>query len=119
MKNLTVEQLRASGNKVRVKHQRYFLDVINKDGRTYFSGSVLGPITRGEFENLKAGLASGDVINAKYEDSVSPTGGTTIVQITTSDGRDLEGVAVCSYKDPYNRKKGLAIALGRALSSGQ
>ncbi len=117
MKTVSVEQLRASGNKVRVKHQRYFNDVTVKDDRVYSSGYVLGPITRGEFENLKAGVISGDVIDAKYEDSVRPTG-ETVVQITTKDGRELEGVAVCSIKDPYNRKKGLAIALGRALASG-
>ncbi len=119
MKSVTVEQLRASGNKVRVKHQRYFLDVVNKDGRIYFSGAVLGPLTRGEFENLKSGILSGDKIDADYQDSVSPTGGQTVVQITTKDGRELEGVADCSMHDPYNRKKGLAIALGRALAAGR
>jgi hypothetical protein len=47
----------------------------------------------------------------------SSRGGTTIIQITTPDKQtDVEGVAVCSIEDNYDRKVGNAIALGRALS---
>jgi hypothetical protein len=47
----------------------------------------------------------------------SAKGGTTIIQITTPDKQtDVEGVAVCSIEDNYDRKVGNAIALGRALS---
>jgi hypothetical protein len=48
----------------------------------------------------------------------SAKGGTTIIQITTPDKQtDVEGVAVCSIEDNYDRKVGNAIALGRALSN--
>jgi hypothetical protein len=48
----------------------------------------------------------------------SAKGGTTIIQITTPDKQtDVEGVAVCSIEDNYDRKVGNAIALGRALTN--
>jgi hypothetical protein len=47
----------------------------------------------------------------------SAKGGTTVIQITTPDKQtDVEGVAVCSIEDNYDRKVGNAIALGRALT---
>jgi hypothetical protein len=43
-------------------------------------------------------------------------GGTTTIQITSSDKHsDVEGIAVCSNEDNFNRKLGNSIALGRAL----
>lgn len=42
-------------------------------------------------------------------------GGETVVQITTPDG-DFEGRAKCSKKDLYNKKLGVKIAIGRALT---
>ena len=48
----------------------------------------------------------------------SAKGGTTVIQITTPDKQtDVEGAAVCSIEDNYDRKVGNAIALGRALTS--
>lgn len=46
-----------------------------------------------------------------------PKGGETVVQITTPDGRELEGCAKCSDKDLYNKKIGVKVAIGRALFS--
>jgi hypothetical protein len=46
---------------------------------------------------------------------VAPKGGTTIVEIHSRDGKQYTGIAACSKKDCYNKKRGLAIALGRAL----
>lgn len=42
-------------------------------------------------------------------------GGKTVVQIRTPDGEELEGTAVCSAKENYNKKLGTSIAIGRAL----
>lgn len=106
MKNLTVSDLRGSNYKVRVQHKRAY----------YGSDEIL---TRGQFEQVKAGLISmpnGTYLGDIYSEAVSPNGGETVVQITTPDGTELEGIAKCSTKDPYNRRKGLQIALGRALS---
>jgi hypothetical protein len=48
--------------------------------------------------------------------ALSERGGQTIVQVRTPNGEELEGVAVCSTKDNFNRRMGLKIALGRALT---
>lgn len=48
--------------------------------------------------------------------TVSERGGQTIVQVRTPDGEELEGVAICSIKDNFNRRMGVRIALGRALT---
>jgi hypothetical protein len=45
---------------------------------------------------------------------LSPKGGSTIVEIH-SEERQYTGIAKCSKSDCYNKKRGLAIALGRAL----
>lgn len=47
----------------------------------------------------------------------SERGGHTIVQVRTPDGEELEGVAVCSTKDNFNKRIGVRIALGRAFTS--
>lgn len=46
----------------------------------------------------------------------SPKGGTTIIEITTPEGRNVIGCSKCSDKDSWNRKLGNSIALGRALA---
>jgi len=48
--------------------------------------------------------------------TLSERGGHTVVQVRTPDGEELEGVAVCSTKDNFNRRLGVKIALGRALT---
>lgn len=95
----SVEVLRQNGYKVRVQHKRAFKGLTDV-------------MTRGKFEEVKTSEAQ----DWAYQNWVSPKGGETVVQITTPTGENLEGVARCSKSDPYNRKKGLLIALGRALS---
>jgi hypothetical protein len=46
---------------------------------------------------------------------LSPKGGTTIVEIHAPEGKQYTGIAKCSKSDCYNKKRGLAIALGRAV----
>jgi len=46
---------------------------------------------------------------------ISNLGGRTIVQIKTPEGQELEGEAICSKEDNYNKKLGVSIAIGRAL----
>lgn len=47
---------------------------------------------------------------------VSAKGGTTVIEITTPDGKKtVTGKAECSIKDVWNRKLGNKIALNRAL----
>lgn len=45
-----------------------------------------------------------------------PKGGKTAIQITSPDFvYDVEGIAICSDKESWNRKMGNTIALGRAI----
>lgn len=46
---------------------------------------------------------------------VNDRGGATVVNVTDPLGYTKSGTALCSYKDQFNRKLGLRIALGRAL----
>jgi hypothetical protein len=86
MKTPTVQSLRKAGNKVRVIHYR--------------------------------AVSKRKLLPAKEVDPtiLKPKGGKTVVDITTPDGKELTGEAVCSNKDSFNRKMGLAIAVGRALA---
>jgi hypothetical protein len=44
-------------------------------------------------------------------------GGLTAVKITFEDGSDVTGFAECSNSEAYNRKRGVRIALNRAVAS--
>jgi hypothetical protein len=47
-----------------------------------------------------------------------PCGGSTIVKITEPEGRwSVAGYARCSRFDNYNKRRGIAIALGRAAKN--
>lgn len=47
--------------------------------------------------------------------AMATKGGKTVVAITTPDGRELIREALCSKKETFCYKRGLAIALGRAV----
>ena len=48
---------------------------------------------------------------------LSPKGGSTIVEIHSREGKQYIGIAKCSKSDSYNKKRGLSIALGRAIKN--
>lgn len=89
MKNPTVEQLRKNNYRVRVLHERY----------SQSSPEVLVP---------RKEIAKGEALGK---------GGRTTVEITTPEGKELTGVAKCHLNDSFNRRRALAIAVGRALKS--
>ena len=82
-----VQGLRDSGFKVKVHHHRRNI-ANNKFGYT---------------------------IGQSCKDSL-PTGGYTTIEVTTPDNEVLNGRANCSTCDNYNKRIGVAIALGRALN---
>jgi hypothetical protein len=45
----------------------------------------------------------------------APKGGSTKIELTNPQGQTATGLSVCSKDDPWNRKTGNQIALGRAL----
>lgn len=83
-----VYQLRKSGVKVRVLHQRYA-----KDDTNFINLRPMKEIPGPERNNH---------------------GGRTTVQLL-KNGKEVTGVAGCNPVDPFNRRRGLKIALGRAL----
>lgn len=90
--NPNVEQLRKMGNKVRVMHFRY---ANRKHGGILFSNQ----------EMKKNGFIP------------DPRGGKVSVEITMPDNTTKFGEAICSTKDNYNKRVGVSIAIGRALSN--
>lgn len=100
---MNLQQLRSEGYTVQISHYRRFYP-------------------------LQYNAADGIRLFKKYRayqecqqtsDDLSPTGGLTTVKVTTPDNQVLEGMAVCSIKDNFNRRKGYQIALGRALSGSK
>jgi len=88
--NMTVQQLRNSGYKVRVLHNRlyngyYKWQVGSKPAEGYGYGPI-DPDTKG---------------------------GSTQIIIDSPHGSHYEGLAICSKKENYNKKLGVRIALGR------
>lgn len=96
-------------NKVRVRHNRLSKKFLKE---TELSERVdkLTTELEGLFKELRT-------IKEMPDDEVASCGGSTVVQITTPDGVELRGEAVCSTKDAFNKKLGTQIALGRALTS--
>jgi len=94
--NVTVEKLRQSGNRVRVSHYRWY-------------ETSLGDELLAKYEIAQN--------NIEVVDGPFPYGGMTKIEITTPDGESLTGVAECSDRDNFSRKRGVAIALGRAITN--
>lgn len=49
------------------------------------------------------------------QEVISPKGGSTVVELISPEGDKFIGIADCNNRDCYNKKRGLAIALGRAV----
>lgn len=103
--NVNVHELRKQGYKVRIKHKREY--------ENWFT-----QMTRGEYEREVQELNQDTHDKAYvYSERVLSKGGTTIVELTTPQGEEIVGVAKCSKKENYNRKKGCQIAFGRIFSN--
>jgi hypothetical protein len=89
--NMTIQQLRNSGYKVRVLHNRlyngyYKWQVGSKPNQSVHGYAPIDPDTKG---------------------------GSTQIVIDSPHGNHYEGLAICSKKENYNKKLGVRIALGR------
>lgn len=98
---VTVQQLRDSDFKVRVRQYRRVVASPNSNKVSY--------MTRHEYENGYQKYQWGDV--------VLHTGGQTVVEVTDKNNVTYTGVADCSTRDTYNKRIGLAAALGRAVKT--
>lgn len=93
---MTVETLRKSGYKVRVNHYRN----VSANART--NGQMTLTLFR-----------QGDKVLSR---NITAKGGKTEIHLTFKD-KTVTGTAECSIKDGYNKKIGVAKALGRAMSN--
>ena len=87
---MTIQQLRNSGYKVRVLHNRLY--------NGYYKWQV------GSKPNGDHGYGPIDP---------DTKGGSTQIVIDSPSGEHYEGLAICSKKENYNKKLGVRIALGR------
>lgn len=100
---MNVDILRKNGYGVRVCHlRRVLIPVATTKGIK--TNEML--LSRSEIEELSA---------RKMVHHVSNVGGFTRVEITDKDGNIYNGVSESKH-EPFNRKLGLRIALGRAMS---
>lgn len=116
MKNIpTIHELRKQGFKVRVTHVRKFYRF---DPRTGNKTQFFAP-----FQSARV-KKSGKESNPQSIENQSPAeefflsgrGGETVVEIASSDHKELgRGVAVCSECDPYIKSYGVRKAVALAL----
>ena len=88
---MTIQQLRNSGYKVKVLHNRlyngyYKWQVGSKPNQSIRGYAPIDPDTKG---------------------------GSTQIVIDSPSGEHYEGLAICSKKENYNKRLGVRIALGR------
>ncbi len=100
----SVAELRRQGNKVKVMHRRWYVTDTLKPEYLLF--------TRFELEEF----CLNNPVGAPLLGPLS-CGGATLVEITSTDGKNAVGMAECSLTDNFNRRFGLTKALGRALSN--
>lgn len=101
-----LDKLRKDGFRIRVTHYRNYelFQVLTEDSLVTIDQLVpLSDVPRYS-------------IPKEYHKHASSKGGRTTVEITTPDGREFIGTAICSNKENFNKKLSLKIALGRALS---
>lgn len=115
---MTVKDVLALGNQVKIVHLRpvqtgfrYRDPATNQLSEPYWHSEAQSDI----------GIYSRKEMFAKYGKYAVPAnkGGQTLVKVTTPTGQVLVGIAACSDKDNFNKKLGVNIALGRALTSGE
>lgn len=99
----TVEQLRKSGFKVRVLHERY-----RKTPGDSKVVSIKKPYLTNVFPAL---VAQKDVAGPER----SGRGGRTTIELTTPSGQNFRASAKCHLADGFDRKKGVKICLGRIM----
>lgn len=114
MKNIpTVHQLRQQGFKVRVTHVRKFYRF---DSRTGKKTQFYAPFQSSRFKKKDGKQHPDAKIENIEEFFLSGKGGETIIEIASSDHKELgKGVAVCSEEDSYVKSYGVRKATAIAL----
>lgn len=94
---LTVENLRKSGNRVKVHHYRRVATLVSP--------------TKIIHTDVPQHICFNPLFGMKFK--VSPKGGRTEIFVLTPNGAEVKGISHCSKSDPFNRKEGVRIALER------
>jgi hypothetical protein len=103
--NNYLQGLRQRGYKVKIRHKRAYKG-FNK------------LMTRGEYEMLVKDQPTNLLVPSfAYRDLVESKKGLTEVEITKPDGTVILERAECSQNENYDKRRGLKIALGRAMKS--
>lgn len=110
----TVQQLRHMGYKVGVRYERTRILEPGlgrwKKPLDHVIIQSYSPSAHGFLREMADGSVLGDGQHGLY-----PRGGTCTVSVQAPDGCTFEGKSVCALADNFDRKRGLMIALGRAL----
>ena len=94
---MTIQQLRNSGYKVKVLHNRLY--------NGYYKWQV------GSKPNQNGYAPTKLFIHGRFDPDTK--GGSTQIIIDSPQGNHYEGLAFCSKKENYNKRLGVRIALGR------
>lgn len=109
-----VRELEAQGFIVRISHRRPIF--VKAPASADFLGAVIEGGTRHDLKMIRHILEEQEV--PKENISFWPKGGETEVSILHPSADELyTGVSSCSELDNFNRRRGLQIALGRALKA--
>jgi hypothetical protein len=95
----SVEELRRQGFQVRVTHLRPLVTGANLSHQQF--KKAFGSLPK------EKRMAWGDFVQG--------WGGKTIVDVTTPDGRNATKEHILDEYEPFNKRRGLKIALGRAI----
>lgn len=85
------------------KHKNYTVASLRQEGYKVSIRHVRDMEVIADFENMK------------FIERLAPKGGMTLATVESPEGKIFTGVANTSRKDHYNKKLGVAIALGRAM----
>lgn len=108
---MNIEELRKNGFRVRVTHYRPYNLVRVTQSTVHEEGLVPAE----EIDYLPA-MAKHE-LPAELHKYVKTHGGYTVVELTSPDGVEVSEVSDCSATEPFNRRRGVTIALGRALTA--
>lgn len=116
---ISLEEARKLG-KVFVNHRRFYLSdesakvalvKFDNQNKEYVHGSQIKPL----FGPYSRSVA--EQCGFVHSKNVYGNGGLTIVEVHTPDGEVYHGEAHCSLEDGYCKRRGVQMALGRALTN--
>lgn len=111
----TLETIQKNGCKIKIRHFRIFPQVGLRDGQEIDNVLTKGQYIRGMNEGAIVPRLNVATPPSEFGKDVSNFGGFTTVTIETPSGSTYSGK--CNFnKAPFNRRKGLLVAMKRALA---